>query len=176
MLKKILNNKTFKISYAIVRTLFIVMMVLYVGVIALQKASNNSSIIGFRFFTIASNSMFPDYKIGDVIVVKDSTEFNVGDDITYLGKKEDFKDKIITHRIIKKDNNTFVTKGINNDVEDPTIDYSQIYGKVVYKPIIISFVSTILKNKFGFFFLVFTPLVLVMFLEVADAVMKKDEA
>ena len=174
MLKKILNNKIFKIIYGIIKYTFIAMMVLYVVFILLQKVTNNSSVLGLRFFTIASNSMYPVYEINDVIIVKDVdvNTLNVGDDITYYGELNDFKDKIVTHRIISKDSNTFTTKGVNNTIEDPSIEYNQVLGKVVYKPVIISFISTVIKNQYGFYFLVFTPLVLVMFLEIADTVIE----
>ena len=174
MLKKLLNNKIFKSVYSIIKYSFIIIMILYVLFIFLQRITNNSSILNYRFFTIASNSMYPVYKVNDVIIVKelDTSSLNVGDDITYYGLKNDFKDKIITHRIVNIDNNTFTTKGVNTNIEDPSIEASQIYGKVIYKPLIISFISTVIKNQYGFFFLVFTPLVLVLFLEIADTVIE----
>lgn len=178
MLKKIMDNKIFKIVYGTIKTVFIVMLVLYVGFIILQKVTNNSSIMGYRFFTIASKSMFPVYDVGDVIVVNtvDTSTLVVGDDITYFGLKGDMKDKIITHRLIEIEGSSagtiFHTQGVANPAPDPTITSNQIYGKVIYKPVVISTISKVVRNQYGFFFLVFTPLILVVFLEVADTIIE----
>ena len=71
----------------------------------------------------------------------------------------------------------YITKGINNEVEDPVINDRQIYGKVVGKVPIISEINHIVKNQYGFFFLIFLPIVLVVFLEIADTItdIKKDK-
>lgn len=178
MLKKIINNKIFRIIYSIIKTIFIVMIVLYVGAIILQKITNNSSVLGLRFFTVASQSMYPIYDIGDVIVVKDTnpSELIVGDDVTYYGLSGDMKDKLITHRIIEIENGstgtTYHTQGVANPAPDPTITGDQIFGKVIYKTVIISFISEVIRNQYGFFFLVFCPLVLVVFLEIADTIIE----
>lgn len=176
-MKKILDNKIFRIFYNIIKWGFIGMMALYLAFILVQKVSNNSSIMGHRLFTILTGSMKGVYDINDVIVVKniDTNTLKVGDDIAYLGEEDDFKNKIVTHRIIKIDINDngqkiYHTKGVANNVEDPTITNNQIYGKVVRKLFIISMVNHIVKSQVGFFFLIFIPLVLVIFLEIADTI------
>ncbi|MEG0994787.1 MAG: signal peptidase I [Bacilli bacterium] len=179
MFKKIINNKIFQGVYKIIKTLFVLSVVLYLCFVIFQRISNNGSIMGYRIFNIATASMDPIYKVDDVILINeiDCKNLKIGDDITYLGIKDDMKDKIITHRIInieEKPGNTyyFHTKGVANTTEDPTVEESQIYGKVVSKLTIISFINQIVRNKFGFFFLVFAPLVLVVFLEIADTVVE----
>ncbi|MEG1350898.1 MAG: signal peptidase I [Bacilli bacterium] len=179
MFKKIINNKIFQGVYKIIKTLFVLSVVLYLCFVIFQRISNNGSIMGYRIFNIATASMEPIYKVDDVILINeiDCKNLKIGDDITYLGIKDDMKDKIITHRIInieEKPGNTyyFHTKGVANTTEDPTVEESQIYGKVVSKLTIISFINQIVRNKFGFFFLVFAPLVLVVFLEIADTVVE----
>lgn len=179
MFKKIINNKIFQGIYKIIKTLFVLSVVLYLCFVIFQRISNNGSIMGYRIFNIATASMDPIYKVDDVILINeiDCKNLKIGDDITYLGIKDDMKDKIITHRIInieEKPGNTyyFHTKGVANTTEDPTVEESQIYGKVVSKLTIISFINQIVRNKFGFFFLVFAPLVLVVFLEIADTVVE----
>lgn len=176
-MKKILDNKIFRVVYNIIKWAFIAMMTLYLAFILVQKVSNNSSIMGHRLFTVLTGSMKGVYDINDVIVVKniDTDTLKVGDDIAYIGEKDDFKDKVVTHRIIKIDVNDngqkiYHTKGVANQVEDPTITSNQIYGQVVRKLIVISFVNHIVKSQVGFFFLIFIPLVLVIFLEIADTI------
>lgn len=183
MLRKILDSKFFQIPYKIVKTIIFLMLLLYVGFILIQRVSGNQSIFGYRLFAVATGSMVPDYNVNDVLLIKEvnHSELKVGDDITYLGKKEDVTGKIVTHRIIdiemRNGKKTYLTKGINNEVEDPTIEDGQIYGKVVGKTPIVTQINHIVKNQYGFFFLIFLPLVTVIFLEIADTVtdMKKDK-
>ena len=103
-------------------------------------------------FTIASESMVPNYKVGDIIISKkvDTNNLNVGDDITYVGEKGELKGLVITHRIVKKEERDnkeyFTTKGIANQIADPEIQISNIYGKVIYKTKILSFFSRLMQN------------------------------
>ena len=64
----------------------------------------------------------------------------------------------------------FITKGVNSSAEDPAITDDQIYGKVIGKIPVITTINHIIKNQYGFFFLIFLPLVTVIFLEIADTV------
>lgn len=183
MLRKILDSKYFQIPYKIIKAIIFIVLLLYVVFTIIQRVSGNQSIIGYRLFAVATGSMVPDYNINDVLAIKEvnHNEIKVGDDITYLGKKQDVSGKIVTHRIIdieeKNGKKTYLTKGINNDVEDPTIGDNQIYGKVVGKVPVVTQINHIVKNQYGFFFLIFLPLVIVIFLEIADTVteMKQDK-
>ena len=183
MLRKILDSKYFQIPYKIIKAIIFIVLLLYVVFTIIQRVSGNQSIFGYRLFAVATGSMVPDYNINDVLAIKEvnHNEIKVGDDITYLGKKLDVSGKIVTHRIIdieeKNGKKTYLTKGINNDVEDPTIGDNQIYGKVVGKVPVVTQINHIVKNQYGFFFLIFLPLVIVIFLEIADTVteMKQDK-
>lgn len=175
-MKKILDNKIFKLVYGIFKFVIIALLVLYVLFLAMQRFTGNKSILGYRVFTIATGSMDPLYAIDDVILVKDVSfdDLKIGDDITYRGEVSDFAGKIVTHRIISinKDENKLTTKGIAASVitEDPEISSSQVLGKVSRKLIIFSFLTGLARNKVGFYFLIFVPLVVVVFLEIADVV------
>lgn len=183
MLRKILDSKYFQIPYKIIKAIIFIVLLLYVVFTIIQRVSGNQSIFGYRLFAVATGSMVPDYNINDVLAIKEvnHNELKVGDDITYLGKKQDVSGKIVTHRIIdieeKNGKKTYLTKGINNEVEDPTIGDNQIYGKVVGKVPVVTQINHIVKNQYGFFFLIFLPLVIVIFLEIADTVteMKQDK-
>lgn len=177
VIKKIMNNKIFKITFKIIEYILFICMFLYLGFIVIQKISNNSSIMGYRMFTVATGSMKPVYEIGDVLVVEETqfSNLKVGDDVTYIGAKDDFKDKIVTHRIININNNEITTQGVANTAADPVINYDQIYGKVVYKLTLITFISNLVRNQYGFFFLVFSPLVIIVFMEIVDIFDNKKE-
>ena len=175
MLKKIRNNKVYKISSTIIKALFSFIVILIVLVIFIQRVSNNNATLGgYSIFTIISSSMVPEYKVGDMVIAKEKNmaDINIGDDVVYLGKEADFKDKIVTHRVISKTNvdgkYIFETKGISNEIADPKIDESQIKGVVIFKGVIISAISRLVNNMYGFYFLLFVPLSILIFFEVLD--------
>lgn len=176
MLRKILDSKYFQIPYKIIKIIIIIVMVTYVTFVIAQRVSGNKSIFGYRIFTVATGSMIPDYDINDVLAIQEvnSNDLKIGDDITYLGKKLDVNGRIVTHRIIdiKTENGVkkFITKGVNSAAEDPAITDDQIYGKVLGKIPVVTEINHIIKNQYGFFFLIFLPLVTVVFLEIADTV------
>lgn len=173
-MKKLLDNKVFRFIYGLFKFIVVLVLVLYVMFLAAQRFSNNRSIAGYRVFTIATGSMEPVYHVGDVILVKDAEfkDLKVGDDITYKGEVSDFAGKIVTHRIISLDSdaNKLTTKGVANSIEDPVINSSQVFGKVSKKLVIFSFLTRLTRNKLGFYFLIFVPLVIVVFLEIADVI------
>lgn len=176
MLRKILDSKYFQIPYKIIKFLIFTVLTIYIVFIITQRLSGNNSIFGYRIFSVATGSMIPKYNINDVLAVKEVNidELKVGDDITYLGNRYDVNGKIVTHRIIdiKVENGKkkYITKGINAITEDPSIEENQIYGKVIGKIPVITLINHIVKNQYGFFFLIFLPLVIVIFLEIADTV------
>ncbi len=183
MLRKVLDSKYFQIPYKIIKFIIFLILILYLAFILIQRISGNQSIFGYRIFSVATGSMIPEYNVNDVLAIKEinTDELKVGDDITYLGNKLDVNGRIVTHRIIeiKEENGEkiYITKGINNIAEDPSIKGNQIYGKVVGKIPVITEINHIIKNQYGFFFLIFVPLVAVIFLEIADTIteMKRDK-
>ena len=176
-MKKILDNRVFKIITGIIRTIFILIIIAYLAFILIQRFSGNKSVFGYRLFTIATGSMSGVYEINDVIAVKDCdpNTLKVGDDIAYQGSRGGLEGLLITHRIIrieeKEDGGRiFVTKGVNAPGEDPAIEESQILGKVVGIVPVISFINHIVKTQLGFFFLIFCPLVIIIVLEVLQTI------
>ncbi len=176
-MKKILDNRVFKIISGIIRTVFILIIIAYLAFILIQRFSGNKSVFGYRLFTIATGSMSGVYEINDVIAVKDcdTNTLKVGDDIAYQGSRGGLEGLLITHRIIrieeKEDGGRiFVTKGVNAPGEDPAIEESQILGKVVGIVPVISFINHIVKTQLGFFFLIFCPLVIIIVLEVLQTI------
>ena len=175
-MQKLLDNKIFKILTTIIKVAFLFVIIAYLAFILVQKIGDNKSIGGYRIFTILTGSMKGVYDINDVVLVKavDKKTLKVGDDLAYLGEKDSYKGKIVTHRIINienKNNQMIIhTKGVSNILEDPVITNNKIYGKVESKLTFISLINKTIKNKYGFFFLIFVPLVLVIFLEIADTI------
>lgn len=172
-MKKFLN--VLKYLYKFLKIILTIVIILIVCVILIQKVFNNKiSIGGYRIFTVVSPSMEPDYKVYDIIISKETEPNNlkVGDDVVYLGEKSDFNNKIITHRIIEisKENNSYkiITQGIANTAPDPEIDETQIYGKVILRSKILSFLSKIVNSTIGFYCLILIPTSLLIIAEIFD--------
>lgn len=170
MLKKITENPVLKLINNIVYVILFLIVASVLFVVILQRASNNAIALGgVRVFNIISESMIPKYNIGDVLVVKsiEPQNIKVGDDIAYIGQESTFNQKIITHQVIKIDYENgeyiFHTKGIANILEDPLVHQNQVFGKVVYKIWILSFISKILSNVYVVFFGIFVPIVVLIF-------------
>ena len=172
----IFNNKIFKIVYGTLKTIFFTILILYVVFICVQRLSGNNSVFGFRFFTVATGSMKGVYNVNDVIAVKDfdNKKLKVGDDIAFVGNRGGLENKLVTHRIIKIEEESngriFTTKGVKNSVEDPSITESQILGKVVGVVPVVTQINHVVKSQLGFFCLIFCPLVLVIVLEILQTI------
>ena len=174
-----MTRKGFKV-YTTIKTIidviFILIIALYIAVVLIQRFSGNKSVFGYRMYNVASESMVPVYKVNDIIAVKDcdTATLKVGDDIAYRGEKLGLGGKIITHRIIKIEDNNGVreitTKGVNNALSDPPITTKQVVGKVVGVVPIISSINAIVMTQAGFFFLVFVPIVLMACMEIAETI------
>lgn len=157
-------------------TLF-VLIILILLVVIIQRISNNSiSFFGFRIFNIVSGSMNPDYEVGDILISKTTEPQNikVGDDIVYVGEKLNLQGKIITHRVVSVSQEDgkyiFKTKGIANEEQDPTISQEQIYGKIIYKAHILSFISKVINNIYAFYFFIFIPLSIIIIKKIRDII------
>lgn len=176
------NKNIIKIILGIIKSIATFFIVCVFSIIFLQRVSNNSiNLAGFSIYTVVTESMYPKYKVYDMILVKsvDTKSIKVHDDVVYKGEKSDFQGKIVTHRVedITEDNGVliFTTKGINNDIEDPLVNENQIMGKVVHKLLLLSLISKVINNTYGFYFLIFVPLVVVIFLEVMESIEEKKE-
>ncbi|MBR6034190.1 MAG: signal peptidase I [Clostridia bacterium] len=173
--------KILRTIYAVIRFLLTIVLVALLAVVLTQRLSDNKmAIAGIRIFTVATESMKPKYLVGDALLIKsvEPEELQQGDDITYLGEKDSFKDRIVTHRIEKISKNKdgsykIVTKGIANDKADPAINETQVYGKVIYKIKSISFINGIIGNLYGMYFVIVVPMAIMIFFEFINY--KKDK-
>lgn len=181
-MKRILDNKALRIIGKIIYVLLYIIVLITLLVVLIQRFSNNNvTIAGFRIFNVATGSMVPEYNVGDILVSKEINpeDLQIGDNIVYKGEKQDFKGKMVTHQIIdKREENGklyFTTKGIANEEADPEISEDQIYGKIVYKTIILSFISRIINNIYAFYFLIFVPIAIIICKIIIDNVISYKE-
>ena len=183
-MKKLKENLFLKIIKILLKTIMYGFMVCFLAVVLIQRIFHNEvGIFGYKLFNIISESMIPKYQTCDILLAKEVEDFStlkVGDDVVYLGAVDTFNGKVVTHQIIdiKQDETgkyIFTTKGINNSASDPTITQDQILGKVIYKTVLLSWLSEILTKAYGFYFLIFIPLCVMIFFEIKDIVDKKKE-
>ena len=134
--KKLIIKRLLKIVYVPIIA-GIILITILAGYKKCVKHENNISILGFRQYVVSTGSMEPEYNIGDLIVIRETTkeEIKIGDVINYISETGI---DTITHRvvdIIQKDGQTYYkTKGDNNNSVDPElVNYSQVKGILVFK-------------------------------------------
>ena len=146
--KKLIIKRLLKIVYVPIIA-GIILITILAGYKKCVKHENNISILGFRQYVVSTGSMEPEYNIGDLIVIRETTkeEIKIGDVINYISETGI---DTITHRvvdIIQKDGQTYYkTKGDNNNSVDPElVNYSQVKGILVFK---ISKLGTVITKMF----------------------------
>lgn len=171
-----------KIAGMILKTALISFMIMFALVVCLQRFSDNSiSIFKYRMFSVATGSMKPKYLIGDVILCKevDVKTLKVGDDITYKGKSGTFKNKTVTHRIVKIEEENgelqIYTKGIASTRIDPVVTEEQVYGKIVTKFEFLSWLYKFITTPTGFYMCIFIPIIILFGSEIVSISVEKYE-
>ena len=99
-MQKLINNKVFRYTWKTIKTIISIFIVLVIGVIITQRVFNNNvAVFGYRIFTVATGSMEPEYKVLDIIFVREvePDTLKIGDDLVFMGKEGDFQNKIISH-------------------------------------------------------------------------------
>lgn len=173
--------KVLKALWKILKGIITIFLIVVLLLVLFQKFTENKVTIGdIYIFQVATGSMKPEYKIGDVIVVKkeDVSSLKVGDDITYLGQVDNFRGLVITHRIVNiRDENGkryFTTKGIANIMEDPEISEDNVYGKVYYHTILFSFVGRLMTNMV-IYYILFISVGVSFSYEIISSIIKKED-
>ena len=167
----------------IIKLFVLVILVVFIILVVLQRFSDNRiSFFNYRMFTVISGSMRPKYDIGDVLISKEvePSKIEVGDAISYLGTKGDFKGKVITHEVIEVNQDedgkyVFRAKGIANIIEDPEVYEDQLFGVVVYRARILSFIYRIVATRNGFFLFIIIPLMFIIISEAVGALLKRED-
>lgn len=182
-IKELGNKKWFKAIKIAIKTLIIVALAGFIISVCLQRFSGNKiSFLNYRMFTVITGSMKPKYDVGDVLIAKeiDTSKIKIGDTISYLGDEGDFRGKVITHEVIGIDKDeegkyVFTAKGLANLIEDPEVSEDQLYGKVVYKSLMLSTIYTIVGTKLGMFCFIIIPLIFVIGSEILSTLLSKEE-
>lgn len=157
-------------------TIFVVILLVCCATVLQSTILKDKTIMGYKSYVIASNSMYPVLEYGDVIIIKevDYQDIQEKDIVTYLGKEGEFKDRVITHEVIEVfyENGTKVlkTKGRANTGTDPNVYEEQIYGRFIYRFFTLSFISKIVRDELGFVLFIFIPFTILFILEFINMV------
>ena len=183
-MKELINSKGFKIFKVVLKVLLIIVLFGFVFSVFLQRFSNNRvSIFNYRMFTVVTGSMKPKYDIGDVLLAKevDPETIEIGDTISYLGYSDKLSGKVITHKVIAIDRDketnklVFHTQGLTNIIEDPVVPQDLVYGKIVYKSLILSLVYKIVSTNIGFYLFIIVPILYIIVTEIISTLLNKEE-
>ena len=80
-MKKLFDNKIFKIVTGIIKSFLVIVLVCYICIILIQRLNGNKSIMGYRFFTVVTASMKGVYDVNDVIYgEEDESQISSDDD------------------------------------------------------------------------------------------------
>ena len=181
-MSKIINNKVLKFIIGFIKAIIYILLIFVVFIILIQRISNNSiSIGGIRIFNVISGSMEPEYERGDLLMIRkiDTNEIVVGQDIAYQGTSGDLEGRIVTHRVVgideTEEGRVFHTKGLTNMVEDPEVIEEQVYGVVVHKMVVLSFINKLTYNIYAFYIFIVIPIGIIIFLEIKNIMNNKEE-
>ena len=130
-LKKVFDI-TKKVLSIVIWTLFgiVLTVVVWLAVDKFIIGSPVPSMFGYATLTIETGSMSGTIEEGDMILIKDTGEYKIGDIVTFLQDG----DKIpTTHRIINYDSDgNFITRGdANNTADTKPVTKDDIIGEVI---------------------------------------------
>ena len=149
--------------------LFGLIICLSLFVLTLRFLGESPSVFGYSFYYVLTESMEPEIMAGDMILGKYAApeDLQVGDIVTYVGESGALADKIITHKIVEIDGDILTTKGVANDLADPSIYASQVLSRYVGTIPLAGKLFSVINSKFGFIFLIIMPLVLLIANEIS---------
>lgn len=168
------NNKrksTLKKILSFFEGIITILIVITCLIIIIQRLSDNEeSFMGYRLFKVESGSMVPKYNINDVILVteKEPSGIKVGDDLVYVGLDGEYAGRIITHQVVRIEEDgaelKFYTRGLANNTDDPVVQPEQVIGVVKTKIQTLTLITNILLNPYSLYFLIVLPVTITIFL------------
>lgn len=129
------------------------------------------SFFGIKLLVVKSGSMEPTIKTGSLVIDKHSSNYIVGDIITF--KNRDKPLETTTHRIVGEDNQEdvklFTTQGdANNSSDSEKITQDQIIGKVFFKIPFFGYVVAFSRTLPGLIILIVIPATIIIYDEILN--------
>lgn len=105
----------------------VLVLIIFSRVKMMVSGKEYFDVFGYSIFNVATGSMEPVISQNDIIVVKEQKDYDLNDIVTF---KSD--NAYVTHRVISKSGNSYITKGDANNAKDVSIKKDDIIGKVVH--------------------------------------------
>ena len=159
-------NRAFKILYT---TFYIgIIAIIVLLLIAIFPIKGN-----YQIKIVKSGSMEPSIKTGSIVVIKPSSNYTVGDVVTF--GKDTKTDIPTTHRIVSSRAQDgvilFTTKGDTNEDKDTNeIRQSDVNGRVLFDVPYFGYIIDLARKPLGFIVLIIIPTLIVVYDEVVKIV------
>ena len=101
---------------------------------------------GIGSAVVLSGSMEPEISVGDLLMIYESKNYEVGDVVVYQSGRI-----AVTHRIVSISGDEVITRGDANNAEDEPITLERIKGKVVMIIPCVGYLVNIIKTPLGTF-------------------------
>lgn len=163
-----LLRKVGNVAFTVVVTLTLCLAVFLMG----------SRLLGYRVYNVISGSMEPQYRVGDLIYVKEVTDpatVPVGSPITFV---LDESLTVATHRVVAVDteNRIFYTKGDTNNTVDPPVRFENLIGVPQFSVPLLGYVADFIQTPPGSYITVAGMALLIAAVFLPDWIRKKKEA
>lgn len=142
------------------------------AIACLTALSAFSTPLQFKIFVVESGSMVPTIQPGSLIIVKPQNEYKENDIVTFKKNSDvDIKARhaTTTHRIVKIENDLFITKGDANKSEDPKpVSNNLIVGRLFLAIPFLGYPVSFAKTQTGLILLIIIPGVLIIYHEILN--------
>ncbi|MGM0439091.1 MAG: signal peptidase I [Patescibacteria group bacterium] len=126
-----------------------------------------SAFLDYDLKAVVSGSMEPEISVGSLVVIVPEDNLEVGDIITFRKGKN-----LVTHRVVSRQNDTYITAGDANDTTDPKpVDKESVVGEVAFSIPFLGFFIQGVQTPLGFTIFIFIGLLIILIEEI----LKTDE-
>ena len=133
------------LHYVILALLAVVLGVNVYTLNATRFAGNQVPMpFGYGASVVLSGSMEPTLSVGDLLIVREETGYQVGDIVVYQSGTT-----AVVHRIIAMDAETVTTQGDANNAADEAMPLDAIVGKVIAVIPLVGYTAWVLKSPLG---------------------------
>lgn len=153
----------------ILMNIIIIILVLVAGILFVPR------LFGYENFAVISGSMEPNMPVGSIVYshLEDFNNIKVDDVISFKVNSE----TMVTHRVVEinQDDQSFITKGDANDVNDAEpVNYSQVIGVVHFCIPILGYIAMYLRTPLGIA-AIFGIVFIILLLNFLPDLLKKDD-
>lgn len=125
----------------------------------------------YKILVVKSGSMEPIIHTGSIVVIKPSTEYKIGDIVTFTGTNANERTPI-THRIndirLQEGKAIYITKGdANNAPDQREIQYREIMGKLLFSVPFVGYALDAVRQPIGFILIIAIPALIIIYDEMA---------